>query len=100
MSDEVKVLDPIEALLEALAIRLVPVIRNMLMPEIEEMLLKIPVKVDVDDISGLDRWFDNAIDEHDRSSDNKRIHADNIEDLDKAVEDLLKNATLNLDISF
>lgn len=97
---EVKVLDPVEALVEALAVRLVPVIRKMLMPEIEEMLSKIPVSIEADEIKGLDHWFENAIDEHDLSSGGKRVHADNIEDLDKAIEDLIKNATLNLDISF
>ncbi len=102
--------------MDLLVVNLLPRLKDKLMEEIDRRIVESQpaihanavegleqfihnIKIEPDNIEGLDAWVDDAIDEHDRHSGKQRIHVDDIEDLDKAIEDVLNNGTFSTEFS-
>lgn len=87
--------DILEMLVEALVLR----IKDRLMEEITEKISNNLPEVEADAVEGLDDYIIRAID-YERHVGGRKIDVDDIEGLDKAIEDVIKNASVSLDFSF
>lgn len=91
MNDMPKAPDFMELLMESIVTR----IKAAVMKDVAAMIQEALAKVDAEDIQGLEQFVDKCFEEHARN-----IDAEDVEGLDKAIKDVIKNASINLDISF